>query len=361
MLEALAQAAFAKVTPGTGQAAAVTDDSVPTAMAGFAHILQQGQEPLPDLPVQAFLAEAVPPAVSGETGAMVDEAAVDADDSPEQLLQQLQQAQPDTANAQAGVALVMQPAQQALDNAGKVGDKAVATEVVLPLLPATKEGAAEVARLPTAAPANGSLAASSPAVAPVLSAAPILKTPLAALDKLAPLASSNPSLDNVDTLTPSLLLPGQSALTPTTHPGLVMRADGALPPQALPELAQQAVALIRQHGHDKAEARLSLHPAELGQMDLKLEQNGQRLDLSVTVDNEPARRAMQDHIHQLRERLSDAGMQLGSLDIDLRDQSGRRQDNDAPIVAHSSSEAEAVKKPAERPLHISQSALDLYA
>ncbi len=136
----------------------------------------------------------------------------------------------------------------------------------------------------------------------------------------------------------------------------------AQPTQAVPvaDLAQHTVATIRHQGADQAEVRMSLHPAELGALDLQIEQDGKRLELSITVDSDAARRAVNEHMASLRERLGDSGMQLARLDVSVRDQ-GERQNADTPAPATDSGHDEGVKNSPQVAIALPADGLDLYA
>ena len=178
------------------------------------------------------------------------------------------------------------------------------------------------------------------------------------LERVAPSPSPSPlsggSASNVvptaPTAAPSALA-GQ-AVTPTA---------AAMPPSVpVQDLAQHAVATIRHQGADQAEVRISLHPAELGALDLQMEQDGKRLELNITVDNEAARRAVGEQIMQLRERLGEAGMQLARLDVSVRDQA-QRQNTDTPSGAMQTGHDDDVKIPTTQHLVGPADGLDLYA
>lgn len=174
------------------------------------------------------------------------------------------------------------------------------------------------------------------------------------LERVSPSPLSGGSASNVvptaPTAAPSALA-GQAA-TPTA---------AAMPPSIpVQDLAQYAVATIRHQGADQAEVRISLHPAELGALDLQMEQDGKRLELNITVDNEAARRAVGEQIMQLRERLGEAGMQLARLDVSVRDQA-QRQNTDTPSGATQTGHDGDVKISTTQHLVGPTDGLDLYA
>lgn len=176
------------------------------------------------------------------------------------------------------------------------------------------------------------------------------------LERVSPSPLSGGSASNVvptaPTAAPSALA-GQ-VVTPTA-------AAIAMPPSVpVQDLAQHALATIRHQGADQAEVRISLHPAELGALDLQMEQDGKRLELNITVDNEAARRAVGEQIMQLRERLGEAGMQLARLDVSVRDQA-QRQNTDTPSGAMQTGHDDDVKISTTQHLVGPADGLDLYA
>lgn len=151
---------------------------------------------------------------------------------------------------------------------------------------------------------------------------------------------------------------GETGLSPkgmdASGPGSAHR------PVPLEQLGHHALATIRQLGEQQSEARLQLHPAELGSLDLELRQDGQRLELQVTVDNENTRRLIQDQMASWRERLAESGMRLASLDVEVRDHS-QRQESGADSGRATEVADEAVNNPAVKPIRVSNGALDFYA
>lgn len=161
----------------------------------------------------------------------------------------------------------------------------------------------------------------------------------------------------------NLNAPAVLGATPATaingSAGVVAQAQSA---QSVPvaDLAAHTVATIRHQGADQAELRMSLHPAELGALDLQIEQDGKRLELSITVDSDAARRAVNEQMASLRERLGDAGMQLARLDVSVRDQ-GQRQNADTPAPSANSDHGEGVKNSPQIAIALPADGLDLYA
>ena len=165
------------------------------------------------------------------------------------------------------------------------------------------------------------------------------------------LSSASSSAAPSITFAPATTVGGNtSPLLPTASPSSVPIAD----------LAEHTLATIRHQGVDQAEVRMSLHPAELGALDLQIEQDGKRLELNITVDSDAARRAVNEHMASLRERLGEAGMQLARLDVSVRDQ-GQRQNADTPTPGAHSEPDESVNISPQRLIALPTDGLDLYA
>lgn len=174
------------------------------------------------------------------------------------------------------------------------------------------------------------------------------------LERASPSPLSGGSASNV--------VPTAPAAAPSALAGQAATPTAAAVPPSVPvqDLAQHAVATIRHQGADQAEVRISLHPAELGALDLQMDQDGKRLELNITVDNEAARRAVGEQIMQLRERLGEAGMQLARLDVSVRDQA-QRQNTDTPSGATQTGHDGDVKISTTQHLVGPTDGLDLYA
>lgn len=61
--------------------------------------------------------------------------------------------------------------------------------------------------------------------------------------------------------------------------------------------------------------RLNLHPEELGRIDLRLTVNAQGTWVSVTADQKETSQLLQQHLNDLRQSLTQAGVQLGGLNV----------------------------------------------
>lgn len=155
------------------------------------------------------------------------------------------------------------------------------------------------------------------------------------------------------------LLQGMPAVSPASPAELAQAIRPDQPLQAQ-QFADNVLAHIRQRGDDKFEVRLALHPAELGDLSLQLEQDGSRLELKISVDNEQARRVIAEQLSQLRERMGEMGMQLGQANVEVR-QEHQRQDSDGSSAGATQAHDDTVKESTPKAQLISRNGLDLYA
>jgi len=63
------------------------------------------------------------------------------------------------------------------------------------------------------------------------------------------------------------------------------------------------------------EARIRLHPQELGQLDIRLSMGGDRVDLNFSVQHAAVAGALQQHMPQLTQMLADQGLSLGQASV----------------------------------------------
>ena len=66
-------------------------------------------------------------------------------------------------------------------------------------------------------------------------------------------------------------------------------------------------------------ARLQLHPAELGKMQLELQVKAGEVQLKVAVENAVAAAEVQSQLGQLKEQLQQQGLKLGDVSVDVSD------------------------------------------
>ena len=167
----------------------------------------------------------------------------------------------------------------------------------------------------------------------------------------------------------SVLAPTAAAispsLSPATHAAPVHQA--ALPsrpgePAFATDLAAEVRVMVE---GGLQEAELSLHPAELGPIQVQLRVNGGSADISLVAANGFTRDGLAQALPQLREMLASQGLQLGQAGVDAgRDGRGftdapPRQESRGPGASVSSRET-GVVAPAPRRV-AARSLLDLYA
>lgn len=170
----------------------------------------------------------------------------------------------------------------------------------------------------------------------------------------APMPVIDPGLAGLST---SVAAPGRGA-----DPLVALPMSTPSAPVPASALTEHAVAIIRELGQGRSQARIELHPAELGHLDLELKQDGQKLDISVAVDNEQSRRLVQDQLAQWRERLAESGIALQGLNVALRERDEPpRQDSGAGNERATSADEADVKNPSARVYQDPSRSLDLYA
>jgi len=76
------------------------------------------------------------------------------------------------------------------------------------------------------------------------------------------------------------------------------------------------------------EARLQLHPAELGRMVVSLVKEGEDVRLSFVVENNQARQALESSLPRLRDLLDQAGFSLTDADIEKRSEEEQNSKHD---------------------------------
>lgn len=140
--------------------------------------------------------------------------------------------------------------------------------------------------------------------------------PMSAAEMTDPLpvaaAPGRPAAPDVPVAVPQGLLP----------PTLDAPADAVSPPAvpaaahetaARPEAVARIVVHLAAGGTQRAE--LALNPPELGALDLRLDLDGTRVDLSVHAHTAAGRELFEQALPRLREMLAGAGLQLGQADI----------------------------------------------
>ena len=119
-----------------------------------------------------------------------------------------------------------------------------------------------------------------------------------------------------------------SALAALIPVNIDVTAPRAKPSAAIADMApknlQQFTTDISTHirvikNQGGGEARINLHPAELGRMSLSVVTEGSETKVSFFVENQMARQAIETALPRLREMLEQAGLSLAESDVSERD------------------------------------------
>lgn len=90
-----------------------------------------------------------------------------------------------------------------------------------------------------------------------------------------------------------------------------------------PDFPQEVVARVRMiQGQGQTEARLNLHPAELGRLQIAITSDGDTTRVAFVVDNPQAKEALEQAMPRLREFLQQAGLQLAEGSVSQQGHQG---------------------------------------
>ena len=120
-----------------------------------------------------------------------------------------------------------------------------------------------------------------------------------------------------------------AGLNPTTRSAELTVANAATQVadfKASPNAAdfpQEVLARVRMiQGQGGTEARLNLHPAELGRLQIAITSDGDATRVAFVVDNAQAKEALEQAMPRLREFLQQAGLQLAEGSVSQQGQQG---------------------------------------
>ncbi len=85
--------------------------------------------------------------------------------------------------------------------------------------------------------------------------------------------------------------------------------------RAAAEQAMERVVWMAARQQGVSQARLQLHPAHLGKIDIRLDVQGREASVVLNVQNAPVREAVEAMLPRLREQLEDQGLQLGDASV----------------------------------------------
>jgi hypothetical protein len=110
-------------------------------------------------------------------------------------------------------------------------------------------------------------------------------------------------------------------------------------PSALPAAAGQTFEHIAWMGRQgRSEARLQLHPAELGKVDIRLQVEGKEARVHLSVQQAAVREALEQLLPRLRETLAGQGIELTDATVDDSSQQ-QPEDSRQQFASHSGSTA----------------------
>ncbi|MDP5071280.1 MAG: flagellar hook-length control protein FliK, partial [Congregibacter sp.] len=157
--------------------------------------------------------------------------------------------------------------------------------------------------------------------------------------ELARTLGAAPRADAPPTLSASVTI-GALAPTATAAAPVPTGSSAALPEFALArtpddadfpgELTARMKTLVRD---GVREARLQLHPAELGRLQVTVITEGDQTRVAFTVENAAAREAIEQSLPRLKEMLEQSGLQLAQSDVGQQDPQGEARRGDGEQLA----------------------------
>jgi flagellar hook-length control protein FliK len=177
-------------------------------------------------------------------------------------------------------------------------------------------GAPAAAKAPAALALLASTAATMVAAQPSAGTAPGVFAPMLAKpaeQKEAPLDA----VQSANLATTALAAPGAGSTVAPTYNLNVSSPPGT--PAFAQELGQHVIWLGQQ---DVKQARIRLHPEDLGTLDVKVSMNHDRVDVSFAVQHPAAVHVVQQTLPQLDALLAHHGLALGQADVGQRQQQG---------------------------------------
>ena len=128
-----------------------------------------------------------------------------------------------------------------------------------------------------------------------------------------PSADSGPP--RTDVQLPPLATAARDPALPPTAQLLGQPGASAGDMRAAAEQAMERVVWMAARQQGVSQARLQLHPAHLGKVDIRLDVQGREASVVLNVQNAPVREAVEAMLPRLREQLEDQGLQLGDASV----------------------------------------------
>jgi len=114
----------------------------------------------------------------------------------------------------------------------------------------------------------------------------------------------------------ALLATANGARATAPQPPLALPANPVQQPAFEQALGERLAWLVQEGRHD---ARIKLHPAELGSIDIRLSLDGDTTRISLASPHAAVRDALEQAVPRLRELLGSAGLDLGQVNVGTGD------------------------------------------
>ncbi|KAG9568771.1 hypothetical protein KCV01_g19837, partial [Aureobasidium melanogenum] len=136
-------------------------------------------------------------------------------------------------------------------------------------------------------------------------------------------------------------MPPLQAAGTTPTDGQMMQVQSTQPATS-PQFAQELGEQIAWMGSGQVkEARIKLHPEELGSMDVRVNMDGGKVNVAIMAQHPAAVHAVQQTLSQLDSMLAHHGLTLGQADVGQRQQGQGGGDASSSAAGQASSGAEA--------------------
>jgi flagellar hook-length control protein FliK len=133
--------------------------------------------------------------------------------------------------------------------------------------------------------------------------------------------------------------PLSAQLTPATATATPAPAGSAAPAHIPPPVEQVARTVIEQVQQGGGEAKLHLHPAELGEVVIRVHTDGDHVRVEVHADHAEAMNLLRDHTADLSNLLGGRGLNLADVYVGLGGQSAGSNGQDQPSSREANSPA----------------------
>ena len=144
------------------------------------------------------------------------------------------------------------------------------------------------------------------------------------MEKLMPEITSAESAAPLPLSQPATLHKTTQGMTPLNVPGAQMHINTPVQSNQWADQLNGRVALLLQN--NQQQAHISVHPAELGPIEVKISMQNDQASISFVTQNSVVREAVEDAIPRLRDMLQESGVNLGQSNVSEQ-RSGESQDD----------------------------------